>query len=240
MLSLFTILRRRVRQTGLEPGQVMLTFDDGPNEKDNVTKDVLNVLHDHRVKAGFCLVGKLLKKQTRLAQRIYHSGHTIINHTYTHTHPLRQNFAEMISEMQCCEEAIADAVADCNYRSAWFRSPFGIVTPTVRKAQRAMQMKPVLLTHYAWDTRIGPEHSGRVIEPMIASAHRRDGGLFVFHDGDMCSSSTDKNGEVTNADDRSWVPEAVDRVIRTLKKDGFRFVCLPNKVTQSARAARAA
>lgn len=42
----------------LEPGQVMLSFDDGPNHHPGTTDRLLDVLEQAGVLASFCVVGR--------------------------------------------------------------------------------------------------------------------------------------------------------------------------------------
>ncbi|MCP4508347.1 MAG: hypothetical protein GY826_18390, partial [Fuerstiella sp.] len=57
-----------------------------------------------------------------------------------------------------------------NYRSDYFRAPFGIVTVAVRRAVRQLGLKHVLLSHYGWDTRVGPHNFAGVVDLLITNA----------------------------------------------------------------------
>lgn len=228
MLSLFTIMRKTPKKTGLQPGEVMLTFDDGPNLQDNVTPNLLNVLHQHSVKAGFCVVGSEIRRHPEVVRRMYYSGHQLINHTQTHQHPFRQDFPTLLREVEACDEEFGRVLNIPNYRSDFFRAPFGIVTPAVRKVVRARGMQQVLLSHYGWDTRVGPLNYCDVVDKLIANAKRHNGGMYVFHDGSLCPPKIKESDWNRSSENRSWVPEAVDRVITELKAEGMRFV-LPTR-----------
>ena len=238
MLSLFTILRRTPRKVGLNRGEVTLTFDDGPNLQDNVTPAVLNVLHQHSVKAGFCVVGKQVRQHPQVVQRMYHSGHLLINHTQKHKHPVRQNYATLREEIEQCDVEIGKALNIADYRSEFFRAPYGIVTPAVRRVTRHLQMTPVLLTHYGWDTRVGPTNYTPVVDMMVASAKQRQGGMFVFHDGSLCPPFVPEAEWGQSTENRSWVPEAVDRVISELKAAGMKFVVPESRQDTPAQSIR--
>ena len=236
MLSLFTILRKRLQSTGLQPGEVFLTFDDGPNLEDNVTPALLNVLHRHDVKAGFCLVGKLIDRHPQIVQRMFHSGHLLINHTYRHRHPLRQSYRVLHQEVVDCDAALGRALGIADYRSTYFRAPYGIVTPAVRRVTRRRRMQHVLLTHYGWDTRVGPTSCEPVIRMLLDSARQKNGGLFVFHDGSLCPPIVPEASWSDSSENRIWVPEAVDRIITELKAEGLRFV-VPEVTKEAVRDA---
>ena len=235
MLSWFTIIRRRPDQAGLRPGQVMLTFDDGPNLEDNVTPDLLDVLHRHNVKAGFCLIGNQIKRHPDIVRRMHYSGHLLINHTTNHIHPTRQSTAELIDEAESCDAELSRALGIPNYRSDYFRAPYGIVTPAVRRMRRRLNFTPVLLTHYSWDTRFGPQNYQEVVDQTLTSARRRNGGLFVLHDGTLGEKTDDEPAWPESPRNRSWVPAAVDEMLTTWKHEGLEVVCFQNKNAQQTR-----
>lgn len=71
------------RTDAFAAGEVVLTFDDGPQP--GPTKRLLDLLDQHRLKATFFVVGLWVRDDTyRLIQRMAASGHEIGNHTYGH------------------------------------------------------------------------------------------------------------------------------------------------------------
>jgi peptidoglycan/xylan/chitin deacetylase (PgdA/CDA1 family) len=65
------------------PGEVALTFDDGPQPV--ATSRLLDLLDKHGYKATFFVVGLWVRADTyRLIQRMAASGHEIGTHTYSH------------------------------------------------------------------------------------------------------------------------------------------------------------
>lgn len=65
------------------PGQVTLTFDDGPHP--GKTPRVLDLLREQQLTATFFLVGHAIRKNTfRLVQRMVAEGHTLGSHSYNH------------------------------------------------------------------------------------------------------------------------------------------------------------
>lgn len=228
MLSLFTILRSGPEKTGIKPGEVALTFDDGPNLEGNVTPNLLNVLHQHTVKAGFCIVGRQVRRHPDVVRRMHQSGHLLINHTEEHHHPVRQKLDALLADIKACDRSIGDALGVSNYRSRYFRIPFGIVTFAVRRATKRMGLTPVLLTHYGWDTRVGPHNYHDMIEALIENAKQNNGGMYVLHDGSLYPQTPAESDWSRSAENRSWVPNAVDRIISELKAAGLRFVIPEN------------
>lgn len=75
---------RGLRRTDVfAPGEVALTFDDGPQPVP--TKKLLDVLDAHGYAATFFVVGLWVRADTyQLIQRMVTSGHEIGTHTYSH------------------------------------------------------------------------------------------------------------------------------------------------------------
>lgn len=71
------------RKDAFAPGEVVLTFDDGPQPW--ATGKLLDALDKHGHKAAFFVVGLWVRPDTyHLIQRMVASGHEIGTHTYTH------------------------------------------------------------------------------------------------------------------------------------------------------------
>src|SRR4051812_10062814 len=62
--------------------RLALTFDDGPN--DPHTRQLLDVLAKHQVKATFFVIGKFVKQRPDIVRAVVDAGHVIGNHTYSH------------------------------------------------------------------------------------------------------------------------------------------------------------
>ncbi|WP_449599297.1 polysaccharide deacetylase family protein [Paenibacillus sp. Marseille-Q9583] len=63
--------------------EVAFTFDDGPDPC--YTPELLDLLHEHDVKATFFVLGKRAEQFPDLIQRMHREGHQIGIHNYTHT-----------------------------------------------------------------------------------------------------------------------------------------------------------
>jgi peptidoglycan/xylan/chitin deacetylase (PgdA/CDA1 family) len=71
------------RSDSFARGEVVLTFDDGPQPVP--TKKLLDLLDQHGYQASFFVVGRWLRADTyQLIQRMVASGHEIGTHTYSH------------------------------------------------------------------------------------------------------------------------------------------------------------
>jgi cellulose synthase/poly-beta-1,6-N-acetylglucosamine synthase-like glycosyltransferase/peptidoglycan/xylan/chitin deacetylase (PgdA/CDA1 family)/spore germination protein YaaH len=71
-----------VQRYGARPGEVALTFDDGPDPR--WTPKLLDILKAKHVPATFFVVGENMQNRPDLVQREVAEGHTVGSHTWTH------------------------------------------------------------------------------------------------------------------------------------------------------------
>lgn len=137
------------RRDALAPGELVLTFDDGPQPV--ATKRLLDLLEQHGLPATFFVVGLWVRDDTyHLIQRMVASGHEIGTHTYSHDlHLTRRGWGVEYIEGQyelthiLVELALlAQSPADFRalYRRVLERKPGAVLTPSqVRARWRGIQ-----------------------------------------------------------------------------------------------------
>src|SRR5579872_5659950 len=83
--------------------RVTLTFDNGPTP--GITGAVLDLLAARRIVAGFFVIGEKLSAPggLELAVRARSEGHTIGNHSMTHSVPLGENPAAEYARREILE-----------------------------------------------------------------------------------------------------------------------------------------
>jgi len=109
---------------------ISITFDDGPNP--DFTPKVLLLLKENNAKATFFLIGKNAEKHPEIVRQIIEEGHTIGNHSYSHS----KNFGFFSAEKVAAElnqtNAILKKIAGKEIKM--FRPPFGVTNPNIKKA----------------------------------------------------------------------------------------------------------
>jgi peptidoglycan/xylan/chitin deacetylase (PgdA/CDA1 family) len=194
----------------------VLTFDDGPAGK--VTDELLVILHEFGVKACFCLVGCQVAIRPEQTRAIANAGHLLANHTFHHRFVDLWNFERFRLDLAWCDQAICEAVGEPCHPLRWFRPPFGLVTAAVRQIAKTRRILPV--THFVMDPWFKSDRAKRPAKWIIKDAKRREGGIYVLHDGlvisQMPRSATDSPG-------RCWIPNVVKEVLRELTAAGFQF-----------------
>src|SRR5205823_9908650 len=71
-----------IERTGDRPGDIAITFDDGPDPK--YTPRILDILKQENVPATFFVMGKNGQAYPDLLRRMVNEGHEVGNHTFTH------------------------------------------------------------------------------------------------------------------------------------------------------------
>lgn len=119
------------KRTKLE--EVALTFDDGPTE---FTPKFLDLLKEKQIKATFFCIGRQIEKHPETFQRIIAEGHTIGNHTFSHSDNTGfLSASKMTEEIEKCDEIIFKTG---NIKTHLYRPPFGVTNPNIAKAIKKM------------------------------------------------------------------------------------------------------
>ncbi|UWX60191.1 polysaccharide deacetylase family protein [Chryseobacterium oranimense] len=123
--------------------EVALTFDDGPTE---FTPKFLDLLKEHQVKATFFCIGKQIEKYPETFQRIIAEGHTVGNHTYSHSNNTGfLSASKMVEEIEKCDEVM---LKTGNIQTELYRPPFGVTNPSIARA-----IKKTYKTSIGWNVR---------------------------------------------------------------------------------------
>lgn len=162
------------------PGQIALTFDDGPNP--SATPQLLEVLARYRVRATFFLIGRYVQCEPTLTREIAAAGHLIGNHTMTHPWLPLLPASRIREELSACNRILEDTLG-CPI--TLFRPPHGARRPAVLSIARDLG-----LTTVQWNMIVGdwnplpPEAILRRLELGIQRnrTHAR-GTNIVLHDG---------------------------------------------------------
>jgi len=128
----------------IEENKVAITFDDGPHPE--FTPQVLGLLEKYNAKATFFCIGNEVEKYQSIVSTILEKGHTIGNHTYSHT----RNFGFLSTEKvkQELEDTNSLVKAIFNKSMCLYRPAFGVTNPRIKEA-----VKDLNLTSIGWSVR---------------------------------------------------------------------------------------
>jgi len=109
--------------------EVALTFDDGPTE---FTPKFLDLLKENNIKATFFCIGQQIEKYPETFRRMIEEGHSIGNHTYSHSDNTGfLSISKMIEEIEKGDQTISEFG---NVTTHLYRPPFGVTNPNIAKA----------------------------------------------------------------------------------------------------------
>ena len=118
--------------------RIALTFDDGPHPR--YTEMLLDGLKERGVVATFFVTGEHAALHPDIIERMYHEGHMIGNHTYSHMQLSKKNLEaykeELIRTCEVIEEITGEEVL-------YVRPPYGSWNKSIEKD---LNMFPVLWT----------------------------------------------------------------------------------------------
>jgi len=162
------------------PGELALTFDDGPNPA--WTPQLLDTLASHDVRATFFLVGRYAETVPDLVRRIHAAGHLIGNHSWSHPNLAITGAGRVRQELTQTQEAL-EQITGSPVR--WFRPPFGGRRPVVLRIARELGMMPVLWNAITTDwSEPSAEKIAQRLSAKIDRNQRRGWATnLVLHDG---------------------------------------------------------
>ncbi|MDX1271883.1 polysaccharide deacetylase family protein [Bizionia paragorgiae] len=153
---------------------IALTFDDGPHPE--YTPKVLALLKQYEAKATFFCIGKHVEKHPEIVQAIINQGHSIGNHSYTHSNTIafksKQGWLEEIKRT----DALITKITGVSTKL--FRPPFGVTTPHLAAALKVTGPICVGWNIRSFDTffKTPKTISNRVLN------HIHPGSIILLHD----------------------------------------------------------
>lgn len=191
------------RSGNLKVKQVALTFDDGPDK--NYTVKILDVLKKHKVPATFFVIGKRCELYPEVVTRMVKEGHILGNHTWSHPNIIKLSNKKAEKELAATEQIIKKTAG---YSPKLFRSPYGSLD---RKKVELIKNRGYKIIAWNVDSLDWKGLSAAEVKTNVLE-NIREGSIILQH-------SAGGLGE-----DLSGTVKALDDIIRTLKKDGYKFV----------------
>ncbi len=155
--------------------KIYLTFDDGPEPE--TTPRLLDLLKANGAKATFFVVGKKAKANPQLVQRMFAEGHTVGNHSYSHSVLMLKPLRQLRLEITQTDEIIQQATG---FRPELFRPPHGRFGPGLWRILGEMKRTLALWSASTGDYRKNATAS--MIQRRLQSKSR-PGAIILLHDG---------------------------------------------------------
>ena len=190
---------------------IYLTFDAG-YENGNIKK-IVDVLRKENVKATFFILDNMILKNESLVKEMIEDGHVVANHTLKHKDMTKMYCKEDFArELTSLEELYQQTYGV--EMPKYYRPPEGRLSEENLKWARELGYKTVMWSFaYAdWDNEKQPSHE-YAMRKILDNLH--NGEIMLLHP----TSST--NAEI------------MERLIITLKEQGFRFETVEGLCTSS-------
>jgi peptidoglycan/xylan/chitin deacetylase (PgdA/CDA1 family) len=153
---------------------IALSFDDGPNAE--YTPQVLALLANYEATATFFVIGKHIHGNESLLKQMLAEGHSIGNHSYSHSFFIDfKNVQGFKEELAQTEELIFNAIGK---RVKLFRPPYGVTTPNLAKAAKLLDYRIIGWNIRSLDT---TKDSVEVITQRVQS-QIKSGAIILLHD----------------------------------------------------------
>lgn len=187
---------------------IAITFDDSLDPV--LTPKVLDILAKEDVKAAFFVIGNKIEQQKEILERIHNEGHTIGNHSFSHSKKLTTaSTGLLIEDFSNCSSAIENVI---NQKPVFFRPPFGVTNPRYKRAILALNMKSIGWSIRSLDTKTN--NSKKLYNSVIKKIKK--GSILLFHDTQKVTI------------------EVLPEIIKYCKDNGINIVPLPELINQRA------
>ncbi len=185
----------------LEPKEVVLTFDDGPQKFH--TEAVLAALAEHCTKAIFFSIGKMALGYPEIIRRVAAEGHSVGTHTWSHQNLRKKKTeAEAVDEIERGLSAVKRAVG--GPIAPFFRFPELADSPETLKHLQSRNIAMFSTDIDSFDFKF--RNSEHTVKAVIDRLNKLGKGIVLMHD---IQPSTAK---------------AVPALLAALKQNGYKIV----------------
>jgi cellulose synthase/poly-beta-1,6-N-acetylglucosamine synthase-like glycosyltransferase/peptidoglycan/xylan/chitin deacetylase (PgdA/CDA1 family) len=207
-----------VNQTGYNPKEVALSFDDGPDP--TWTPKILDILKKYQVSGTFFMIGAEAQNNVGVMQRVYREGHEIGNHTWFHPDISEISRRDLDLELNLTERLFASKLG---VQPLYFRPPYSIDQEPDTNDQAApaemIENLGYVIVGDKIDTDDWDEHPRKSPQEIIDSVFQQmsdmqtrswmRGSIILLHDG---------------GGDRSVTVKALPVLIQALRDRGYTIV----------------
>ena len=182
---------------------VYLTFDEG--YENGYTPKILDILKKNNVKAAFFITMPYLKNQYKLVERMTNEGHIVGNHTVSHPSlPEILDDQKLKNEIEELSKAYKEKTGK---EMKYLRPPKGEFSEKTLKMSSDLGYRNVFWSFAYADWDVNNQKGADYAHNMVMD-NVHNGGVFLLHA--VSKSNT----------------EALDRIIRDLKAQGYSFETL--------------
>jgi peptidoglycan/xylan/chitin deacetylase (PgdA/CDA1 family) len=178
------------------PGELALTFDDGPNPA--WTPRLLDLLSRRGVRATFFLVGSRAQAEPALVRQIVAAGHLIGNHSWSHLNLALASSARIEEQLYRTIETLEQI---SGLPILYFRPPYGARRPETLRIATRLGMVPVLWNAMTsdWKNPSADAIASRLQNKIDSLYRLGQAANIVLHDGSHSDPAADRAPSVAAA-----------------------------------------
>lgn len=184
--------------------RIAISFDAAWGNSD--TTNLVMTLKKYNVPATFFLVGAWVDKYPESVKEIAKAGNEIGNHSNTHPYMTDLPKTKMIDEIKSCNDKIKSLIG---VTPTLLRPPYGDYDNNVVETVEECKMKTIqwsVDSHDWMDNATADSIYNRVVSKV------QNGSIILMHNG------------------AKHTPEALPRILETLKKEGYEFVFISDLI----------
>lgn len=190
-------------EEGTEKKVVLLTFDDGPKNKEWINS-IIDVLDKHQAKAVFFVNGYRINENPDLLKLIHERGQPIGNHSWDHISLKSQPLPKVKKQIEDVQNIVKDLTGEA---PVFFRPPFGEGGDVGRKVAKENNLLYMTWSNGSLDwtlkTKDKDTNPDKVINNVLEQLH--PGANILMHE-------------------LPWTVDALDRLLTKLEEKGYGFV----------------
>jgi peptidoglycan/xylan/chitin deacetylase (PgdA/CDA1 family) len=160
----------------LEPGEVVMTFDDGPWPGN--TPAVLVALAAQCLKATFFPIGQHVSWHPDILKQVVAKGHTVGSHSWSHVNLAKKSLQEAKDEIENGVSAVALAAG--RPMAPFFRFPGLSQTPELTAYLASRNISPFSIDLDSFDFKL--KNPDRVIASVMTKLDKQGKGIILMHD----------------------------------------------------------
>ncbi len=194
--------------TVARPGELALTFDDGPDPRH--TRAIAELLAERGHRATFFVLGRAVREHPETAAAVRAAGHEIASHGADHRLLALASPHAVHAQLYAAETAVRDATGEPP--APLFRAPHGVRSPWLAAVARAAGYRVCGWDGSVFDTALpGVETIVERVRPLL-----RPGAVILLHDGDGSGAGAS----------RAQTVEALPAILDEAERRGLRSVPL--------------
>ncbi|WP_079910715.1 polysaccharide deacetylase family protein [Paenibacillus sp. 32352] len=184
-----------------EKKMVLLTFDDGPKDKE-MLESMLNTLDKHHAKAIFFVNGYRVKQKPELLKLIHERGQTIGNHSWDHIDLKKENEEKVNQQIGDVQAIVKEAIGEA---PRFFRPPFGSGGDIVKAKVKEEQMLFMTWSNGSkdWEMSTKNNNPDQVVANVLEQL--RPGSNILMHE-------------------LPWTDKALDKLLTELEQKQYGFI----------------